>query len=366
MITIYSGQFPIAGHLKTLLEAKGITVFLHDEVMSTLHPVVGQARLAVRKSDAARAEKIAKIFLRAWHTEEAPSEVLPEKPRKARTVFITLAGVLILVILGLSLASRQSSQQPQTNDRTRSLNLEKATGDVYALYDQGLYAQASSVAQESFKTAEKHGRLSIDAEYLLGGWASAETRQGHDGKAIELLQRLLQLQEKRLGPDNPELVDTLARVASLLYVQGQYQDAESAYLRIIQITKYIFGPEHYEVVDAQMALRNIAVEQGNYDMARQLNEEVVSILTKRLGPDHLRVLMEIRGLAYVHELSGNLEEAGALYKRVLSSYERQLGQHHPLLASVMRDYAAILRKADRLEEAEELEAKSRQIYSQTR
>ena len=90
------------------------------------------------------------------------------------------------------------------------------------------------------------------------------------------------------------------------------------------------------------------------------------MLTKRFGPDHLRVLAEIRKLAYVHELSGNFEEASTLYKRLLTSYEQQFGQQHPAIASAALDYATMMRRAGRQEEAEELEARARQIYSQTK
>ena len=62
-VTVYTGPHTKAAFVKGLLESSGIPAHVQDEAMSTIHPVVGRARLQVAKVDVERARPFVEKFL---------------------------------------------------------------------------------------------------------------------------------------------------------------------------------------------------------------------------------------------------------------------------------------------------------------
>ena len=70
--------------------------------------------------------------------------------------------------------------------------------------------------------------------YELGQYAEAEP----------LLQRALQIREKALGPEHPDVATSLNNLAVLYRAQGRYAEAEPLYQRALKIREKALGPEH--------------------------------------------------------------------------------------------------------------------------
>jgi hypothetical protein len=52
------------------------------------------------------------------------------------------------------------------------------------------------------------------------------------------------IREKILGPEHPDVADSLHDLASLYYRQGRYPEAEPLYQRALAIREQQLGPEH--------------------------------------------------------------------------------------------------------------------------
>ena len=61
--------------------------------------------------------------------------------------------------------------------------------------------------------------------------------------ALPLAQRLLTIQEGRLGPDHPDVARALFRLAAIYYGQGRQADAEVLLKRSLTIYEKAFGPD---------------------------------------------------------------------------------------------------------------------------
>jgi tetratricopeptide (TPR) repeat protein len=57
----------------------------------------------------------------------------------------------------------------------------------------------------------------------------------------------LEISEKALGPDNPDVAIALNNLAELYYNQGRYEEAEPLYKRALKILEDTLGPDHPEV-----------------------------------------------------------------------------------------------------------------------
>lgn len=368
MVVVYSGDFIVAGQIKGLLENAKISAFLQDEVMSTMHPVVGRARVMVAQSHLKKAQAIIQDFL-TRHAEGADDESSNAFRQPFKTILLPLGSlVLVMVLVTIVLSGRWVDQNRAYKQYAyrRDLHRLQAASTVKEavhLYHERKYTEATKLFQHVVNDAEQHGEAGGDPYVQALEWlANLQQIQGHDAEAEPLYQHLLQIKEQRLGTTSPALISTLFSLGSSYAVHGRYEEANSCYQRVIQIMTKAAGPEHVDVLQARIALRGLYVLMGAYPEAEQQAKELLSALGRQRGPDHPSVADAVSHLAYIEELLGHYEEAEALYQRLLASREKNLGSESPAVAATLIDYAVLLRKAGKLEQAAAFEERAKTIY----
>ena len=97
LVVIYIGNFPNAGHLKSVLEAAGIQAFLQDEAMTL---VVGSTKVCVAKRDLVRAKSIVEQFVadrsNAGELSTAENTIIPTNKR-----YFLILSIVALLMAGL-------------------------------------------------------------------------------------------------------------------------------------------------------------------------------------------------------------------------------------------------------------------------
>jgi tetratricopeptide (TPR) repeat protein len=68
--------------------------------------------------------------------------------------------------------------------------------------------------------------------------------QGKHAEAETTYRAVLALQQRVLGPEHPNTMDTFANLASALRSQGNYAEAETTYRAVLAIQQRVLGPEH--------------------------------------------------------------------------------------------------------------------------
>ena len=58
--------------------------------------------------------------------------------------------------------------------------------------------------------------------------------------------RALEINEKRLGPEQPDVARSVVDLAELYQAEGKYAEAEPLYRRALAINEKVFGPDHLE------------------------------------------------------------------------------------------------------------------------
>ena len=80
-------------------------------------------------------------------------------------------------------------------------------------------------------------------------------RTGNYDRALVVAKKALQVGEKNVGPDHPDVATSLNNLALLYYSQGQYAQAEPLYKRSLAIMEKALGPDHPNVA---VSLENLA------------------------------------------------------------------------------------------------------------
>ena len=84
--------------------------------------------------------------------------------------------------------------------------------------------------------------------------------QGRYSEAEPLFRDALEIREKQLGPEHPDVASSLNNLAGLLQVQGKYAEAEPLYLRASVILEKQLGPEHPNTITARKNLTRLQEE----------------------------------------------------------------------------------------------------------
>ena len=85
----------------------------------------------------------------------------------------------------------------------------------------------------------------------------------------------LKIWVKALGPDHPDVADSLNNLASLYHAQGRYAEAEPLYQRSFKIREKALGPDHPDVAASLSRLAILCEAQGRYAEAEPLYQQIV-------------------------------------------------------------------------------------------
>ena len=120
-------------------------------------------------------------------------------------------------------------------------------------------------------------------------WRSSTTPRANTRKPSRSYKRSLAIREKALGPEHPDVAQSLNNLAELYRAQGKYAEAEPLYKRSLAIREKTLGPEHPDIAKSLSNLAALYYTQGKYAEGEPLLERSLGILEKALGPEHPNV-----------------------------------------------------------------------------
>jgi CHAT domain-containing protein/Tfp pilus assembly protein PilF len=171
-------------------------------------------------------------------------------------------------------------------------------------------------------------------------------------------ERALQIREKTLGPDHPDVAQSANNLGQLCYLKAEYARSEAYYQRALTIREKVLGPEHPVVA---VSLDNIAFlysDIGQYDKAELSYQRALNIRQKTLGPDHPDVAATIINFARLYFLRGEYEKAEPLFVQARAICEKALEPEHPYVTVVLNNLATLYRKRGNYAQAEPIYVQS--------
>jgi len=144
----------------------------------------------------------------------------------------------------------------------------------------------------------------------------------------------------------------LNKYGTASYQAGHHETAIAAFERALQILEKRLGKNHPDVATALNNLALLHYSRGNYDAAEPLYKRSLAIDEQTLGIDHTGVATDLNNLALLYKKKGNLEEAEPLLRRAMEIKEKNFDPGHPSLVTGLRNYASLLRSLGREEEAD--------------
>ena len=224
-----------------------------------------------------------------------------------------------------------------------------------ALWEAGHYKEAERALNRALAIRKKVlGPEHPDVAQSLNNLAVLYNCQGEYAEAEPFCQRALEILEKVLGPEHTDVATSLNILAELYREQGRYVEAEPLYQRALTIREKVLGPEHPDVATS---LNNLAVfydKHAKYQMAEPLYWRAFEISIRMLGSEHPKTVSGLSNLAQLYRAQGKYTESELLQRRALEILEKVLGPEHPDVATSLNNLAELYREQGRYVEAEPL------------
>src|SRR6266540_3790175 len=104
---------------------------------------------------------------------------------------------------------------------------------------------------------------------------------GKYDEALSPFERALEIRERRLGPDHPDVSQAINSLATLHYYKGEYTKAEPLYQRALAIREKSLGPGHPDVASSLNNLASLYWSLGAYAKAEPLYQRAKATMRRR-------------------------------------------------------------------------------------
>lgn len=150
-------------------------------------------------------------------------------------------------------------------------------------------------------------------KYHDSGWAAFKEKN-YDEAEKQFLKALREAE--KFSYNDPRLRLTLNNLAEAYSGQARYTDAEPFYLRLLERDERVLGPEHPTVAASLNNLANNYRVLGKYAEAEPLYKRALEIWKKILGSEHPLVSHIEGGYAKLLRKTDRAEEAEKIESRV--------------------------------------------------
>jgi serine/threonine protein kinase len=175
-----------------------------------------------------------------------------------------------------------------------------------------------------------------------------------NGLEVDHIKRALDLRQAFLGPDNPDTLASMDRLAEAYQLVGRDQEAIDLRQRRLESMKATLGPDHPETVAFMHSLAQAYKHAGQWDISVRLLEQLLDKRRTICGPTHPDTLATMFWLAMNYADVDRLDDAMALYAKVLDGLDSTYGPKHDSEIWPMLCFARACQRAGEFTRADQL------------
>ena len=215
------------------------------------------------------------------------------------------------------------------------------------------------LAAEQLKLALEIRRRELGPEHpdtlsSMRKLAGALNDLGRAEEAISLLRKGIETQRRILGEAHPDTIDSCSALAWFLFGDGRAAEAEPLFRQVLEGFRMIDGPEAPTTLKAMTNLAAVLIKQGRVAEAEPLITEAAAALPQVLDPRHPDTLYILGIHAWYLYAADRCHEAEVLYRGIIRDATEVLGVDHPYRLFWLGKLGRCLLKLGRLDEAERL------------
>jgi TolA-binding protein/tRNA A-37 threonylcarbamoyl transferase component Bud32 len=197
------------------------------------------------------------------------------------------------------------------------------------LFHEQRYSEAEEVFRQAMRGEERtlgqDHKNTLDSKSWLG---TALYKQNKHNKAEEVLQQAVRGQERILGQDHKHTLDSKYTLGLALYKQNKHSKAEEKFRQVASGWERTLGRDHKHTLEGKYWLGVALYEQNKHSEAEEVLRQATRGQERTLGQDHEHTLNSKYTLGLVLYRQNKHSEAAEVLRQVARSCERTLGQDH--------------------------------------
>ena len=274
-------------------------------------------------------------------------------------VGVAAAAAFVLVLGGFAILQAVQLRRT-TRERDRASRITEFMTGMFKESNPSEARGNSITAREILDKASKEIDTSLTKDpelraqmmYVMG---DVYSNLGLYPRAQLLLQQAIQIRQHLLGPENPDTLKSVSKLAIVLDHESHYAEAEKLDRETLDIRRRVLGPENPDTLNSMANLAEVLADEAHFAEAEKLQRETLDIRGRVLRPDNPDILNSMDGLARILLYEGHYAEAEKLYRETLDIRRRVLGPDDPDTLSSENDLSNVLSKEGQNVEAEKLD-----------
>lgn len=243
------------------------------------------------------------------------------------------------------------------------------TSAKYRLLVKGKYPKLPAGRYEirlvEVRSASENERL-LDEARRLRSTAWRLRMADKYAEAFPLAERVLELQERVLGPEHPDLTYTLFVLAVISEFRVEWAKAEAFYLRGQKNAEKTLGSDHPLLARIlSSSAYHYFRHRGDYARAEPLYQRGLSIREKALGSHHPEVAKSVKDLGFLYIDLGDYLRAETALQRALMINEKAFGEEDVEVALTLTYLASLYNQKGDYLKAEPLFQRSLNYWEET-
>ncbi len=225
---------------------------------------------------------------------------------------------------------------------------QRALGLAGAEHAQDALATAEkSLALASSLPADDRQRLHIESRL-----AALERDAGKLERARVRFERVIAMQRRTFGEEDPDTLESLQGLAITQFVGGHFDQARPLLENLIAKYRQLRGADDMKTISAMVSLAVLDNEQERYADTVKLLTPLLPVVERVYGPDHPRTLVVIMNLGSAMRYEKHYDKARPYYLRALELARKLYGPTAPRTLMAEGNLSLMLRDAGDLAEAE--------------
>ena len=224
--------------------------------------------------------------------------------------------ILTLLLLAALLFANNFNSSQESAELKEASTL---TESVIKLFNQGKYDEALPLANRVLQIREKLlPRNDPQISSALNNLGEIYTAKKDYKAAIQVYLRMLQAHEEVFGKEDVNLTFTLDRLAVLHYAAGSFKETEAAYKRMLALREKAHGSNSAQVAESLYTLgefyrarRELALALDSYKRSLNLYGKLTGVRTR----EYERVSDGVRCLSYNHGKSELFQELTEIWNQ---------------------------------------------------
>ncbi|CAF1188309.1 unnamed protein product [Adineta ricciae] len=157
--------------------------------------------------------------------------------------------------------------------------------------------------------------------------------QGDYKMAIEYYEKTLEINEKTLPSNHPDLATSYGSIGLVYKHMGEYSKALSFYEKALEIFQKTLPSNHPSLATSYNSIGGVYDNMGEYSKALSFCEKALEIREKTLPSNHPDLAGSYNSIGAVYDNMGEYSKALSFYEKALEIREKTLPSNHPDLAT---------------------------------